>query len=222
MFLHWLGNSPSCSLGNSHLAEGSLPPFSQAHRSSDRYYLRWLTSGGPSPVSVHGQRGTSWPHLQVPPHLIPSAGRLKGTSSSLCVSWAPMFLPNWPSSFQKYDPFLLCLLPQPDYDVWIDPLQQRTAWAISQLATRRYRANCRRARAEWPDSGSSCSSAPVCAICLEEFSEGQVRQGSSFTSMTRLGREAGAWGRRHIRLVWVRRLHLCSVYPAWRRGRGQL
>lgn len=89
----------------------------------------------------------------------------------------------------------------PDYDVWIlltvvgtifvvvlasvlrircrprhsrpDPLQQRTAWAISQLATRRYRASCRRARAEWPDAGSSCSSAPVCAICLEEFSEGQ-------------------------------------------------
>ncbi|XP_039103278.1 E3 ubiquitin-protein ligase RNF43 [Hyaena hyaena] len=89
----------------------------------------------------------------------------------------------------------------PDYDVWIlltvvgtifvvilasvlrircrpphsrpDPLQQRTAWAISQLATRRYRAGCRRARAEWPDSSSSCSSAPVCAICLEEFSEGQ-------------------------------------------------
>uniref|UniRef100_A0ABI8A646 RING-type E3 ubiquitin transferase n=1 Tax=Felis catus TaxID=9685 RepID=A0ABI8A646_FELCA len=89
----------------------------------------------------------------------------------------------------------------PDYDVWIlltvvgtifvvilasvlrircrphhnrpDPLQQRTAWAISQLATRRYQASCRRARAEWPDSSSSCSSAPVCAICLEEFSEGQ-------------------------------------------------
>uniref|UniRef100_A0A8C3X0U2 RING-type E3 ubiquitin transferase n=1 Tax=Catagonus wagneri TaxID=51154 RepID=A0A8C3X0U2_9CETA len=89
----------------------------------------------------------------------------------------------------------------PDYDVWIlltvvgtifvvvlasvlrircrprhsspDPLQQRTAWAISQLATRRYRAGCRRARAEWPDAGSSCSSAPVCAVCLEEFSEGQ-------------------------------------------------
>ncbi|XP_037665802.1 E3 ubiquitin-protein ligase RNF43 [Choloepus didactylus] len=89
----------------------------------------------------------------------------------------------------------------PDYDVWIlltvvgtifvvilasvlrircrprpsrpDPLQQRTAWAISQLATRRYRASCRRAHSEWPDSGSSCSSAPVCAICLEEFSEGQ-------------------------------------------------
>ncbi|EHB09550.1 RING finger protein 43 [Heterocephalus glaber] len=89
----------------------------------------------------------------------------------------------------------------PDYDMWIlltvvgtifviilaavlrfrcrprhsrpDPLQQRTAWAISQLATRRYQASCRRARAEWQDSGSSCSSAPVCAICLEEFSEGQ-------------------------------------------------
>ncbi|XP_069338452.1 E3 ubiquitin-protein ligase RNF43 isoform X2 [Eulemur rufifrons] len=89
----------------------------------------------------------------------------------------------------------------PDYDVWIlltvvgtifvvilasvlrircrpchsrpDPLQQRTAWAISQLATRRYQASCRRTQVEWPDSGSSCSSAPVCAICLEEFSEGQ-------------------------------------------------
>ncbi|XP_004645307.1 E3 ubiquitin-protein ligase RNF43 [Octodon degus] len=89
----------------------------------------------------------------------------------------------------------------PDYDVWIlltvvgtifviilasvlrircrprhnrpDPLQQRTAWAISQLATRRYQDSCRRTRAERPDSGSSCSSAPVCAICLEEFSEGQ-------------------------------------------------
>ncbi|XP_006889304.1 PREDICTED: E3 ubiquitin-protein ligase RNF43 isoform X2 [Elephantulus edwardii] len=89
----------------------------------------------------------------------------------------------------------------PDYDVWIlltvvgtifviilasvlrircrprqsrpEPLQQRTAWAISQLATRQYKASCKRARAEWPDSGSSCSSAPMCAICLEEFSEGQ-------------------------------------------------
>uniref|UniRef100_A0A8C6QKV1 RING-type E3 ubiquitin transferase n=1 Tax=Nannospalax galili TaxID=1026970 RepID=A0A8C6QKV1_NANGA len=89
----------------------------------------------------------------------------------------------------------------PDYDVWIlltvvgtifviilasvlrircrphhstpDPLQQRTAWAISQLATRRYQASYRQTRAEWQDSGSSCSSAPMCAICLEEFSEGQ-------------------------------------------------
>ncbi|KAG8518251.1 E3 ubiquitin-protein ligase RNF43, partial [Galemys pyrenaicus] len=89
----------------------------------------------------------------------------------------------------------------PDYDVWIlltvvgtifvivlalvlhlrcrpchsrpDPLQQRTALAISLLATRTYRASCRRAQAEWPDSGSSCSSGPTCAICLEEFFDGE-------------------------------------------------
>ncbi|NWU71385.1 RNF43 ligase, partial [Pterocles burchelli] len=87
----------------------------------------------------------------------------------------------------------------PDYDVWIlltvvstvvviilifvvrtkcqlnrtqqDSLQQQTMQAIGQLATRRYRARCRQA-SRW-DSASSCSSAPVCAICLEEFSEGQ-------------------------------------------------
>lgn len=100
-----------------------------------------------------------------------------------------------------------------------DPLQQRTAWAISQLATRRYRASCKRTRSEWPDSGSSCSSAPVCAICLEEFSEGQVRQGSWLTSVARLGREARASGKRHVRLVWVLWLHLCPMYPAWGRGR---
>lgn len=44
--------------------------------------------------------------------------------------------------------------------------------AIGQLATRRYQARCRQA-SRW-DSASSCSSAPVCAICLEEFTEGQV------------------------------------------------
>lgn len=44
--------------------------------------------------------------------------------------------------------------------------------AIGQLATRKYQARCRQA-SRW-DSASSCSSAPVCAICLEEFSEGQV------------------------------------------------
>ncbi|KAM6242098.1 E3 ubiquitin-protein ligase RNF43, partial [Porphyrio hochstetteri] len=86
----------------------------------------------------------------------------------------------------------------PDYDVWIlltvvstvvviilifvvrtkcqlnrtqDSLQQQTMQAIGQLATRRYQARCRQAL-RW-DSASSCSSAPVCAICLEEFSEGQ-------------------------------------------------
>ncbi|NXU90818.1 RNF43 ligase, partial [Xiphorhynchus elegans] len=86
----------------------------------------------------------------------------------------------------------------PDYDVWIlltvvstvvviilifvvrtkcqlnrtqDSLQQQTLQAIGQLATRRYQPRCRPA-SRW-DSASSCSSAPVCAICLEEFSEGQ-------------------------------------------------
>ncbi|NXU51282.1 RNF43 ligase, partial [Turnix velox] len=52
-----------------------------------------------------------------------------------------------------------------------DSVQQQTMQAIGQLATRRYQARCRQAL-QW-DSGSSCSSAPVCAICLEEFSEGQ-------------------------------------------------
>ncbi|XP_050837578.1 E3 ubiquitin-protein ligase RNF43 isoform X2 [Serinus canaria] len=87
---------------------------------------------------------------------------------------------------------------QPDYDVWIlltvvstvvviilifvvrtkcqlnrtqDSVQQQTLQAIGQLATRRYQPRA------WPaprwDSASSCNSAPVCAICLEEFSEGQ-------------------------------------------------
>ncbi|NXI37262.1 RNF43 ligase, partial [Galbula dea] len=86
----------------------------------------------------------------------------------------------------------------PDYDVWIlltvvstvvviilifvvrtkcqlnrtqDSVQQQTMQAIRQLATRKYQARCRQA-SRW-DSASSCSSAPVCAICLEEFSEGQ-------------------------------------------------
>ncbi|KFZ57634.1 E3 ubiquitin-protein ligase RNF43, partial [Podiceps cristatus] len=86
----------------------------------------------------------------------------------------------------------------PDYDVWIlltvvstvvviilifvvrtkcqlnrtqDSLQQQTMQAIRQLATRKYQARCRQT-SRW-DSTSSCSSAPVCAICLEEFSEGQ-------------------------------------------------
>ncbi|NWZ65954.1 RNF43 ligase, partial [Acrocephalus arundinaceus] len=86
----------------------------------------------------------------------------------------------------------------PDYDVWIlltvvstvvviilifvvrtkcqlnrtqDSVQQQTLQAIGQLATRRYQPQARPAL-RW-DSASSCSSAPVCAICLEEFSEGQ-------------------------------------------------
>lgn len=53
-----------------------------------------------------------------------------------------------------------------------DSVQQQTLQAIGQLATRRYQPRARPAP-RW-DSASSCSSAPVCAICLEEFSEGQV------------------------------------------------
>uniref|UniRef100_A0A8C3ULW8 E3 ubiquitin-protein ligase RNF43 n=1 Tax=Catharus ustulatus TaxID=91951 RepID=A0A8C3ULW8_CATUS len=52
-----------------------------------------------------------------------------------------------------------------------DSVQQQTLQAIRQLATRRYQPRARPAP-RW-DSASSCSSAPVCAICLEEFSEGQ-------------------------------------------------
>nr|XP_009938713.1 PREDICTED: uncharacterized protein LOC104334747 [Opisthocomus hoazin] len=89
----------------------------------------------------------------------------------------------------------------PDYDVWIlltvvstvvviilifvvrtkcqlnrtqDSLQQQTMQAIGQLATRKYQERCRQA-SRW-DSASSCSSAPVCAVCLEEFSEGQIQR----------------------------------------------
>ncbi|XP_033028294.1 E3 ubiquitin-protein ligase RNF43 isoform X1 [Lacerta agilis] len=86
----------------------------------------------------------------------------------------------------------------PDYDVWIlltvmstvlvivlifivrtrcqpsrdrSNVQEETLQAINQLATRRYQA--RRRQAPTGDSVSTCSSAPVCAICLEEFTEGQ-------------------------------------------------
>uniref|UniRef100_U3KH58 E3 ubiquitin-protein ligase RNF43 n=1 Tax=Ficedula albicollis TaxID=59894 RepID=U3KH58_FICAL len=52
-----------------------------------------------------------------------------------------------------------------------DSVQQQTLQAIGQLATRRYQPRARPAP-RW-DSASSCSSAPLCAICLEEFSEGQ-------------------------------------------------
>ncbi|XP_066492586.1 E3 ubiquitin-protein ligase RNF43 [Tiliqua scincoides] len=50
-------------------------------------------------------------------------------------------------------------------------VQEETLQAISQLATRRYQAHCRQAPPG--DAVSTCSSAPVCAICLEEFNEGQ-------------------------------------------------
>ncbi|XP_063002880.1 E3 ubiquitin-protein ligase RNF43 [Elgaria multicarinata webbii] len=86
----------------------------------------------------------------------------------------------------------------PDYDVWIlltvvstvlvivlifivrtrcqpsrsrTNVQEETLQAIRLLATRRYQTRHR--PAPTGDSVSTCSSAPVCAICLEEFSEGQ-------------------------------------------------
>nr|XP_060612861.1 E3 ubiquitin-protein ligase RNF43 [Anolis sagrei ordinatus] len=52
-------------------------------------------------------------------------------------------------------------------------VQEETLQAINQLATRRYQTRRRRPGAPNGDTASSCSSTPVCAICLEEFSEGQ-------------------------------------------------
>ncbi|XP_072099375.1 E3 ubiquitin-protein ligase RNF43 isoform X2 [Mobula birostris] len=55
-------------------------------------------------------------------------------------------------------------------------LQQQTINAISRLATRRYRSRCRplgHERQSSQDSQASSMSEPVCAICLEEFADGQ-------------------------------------------------
>lgn len=55
-------------------------------------------------------------------------------------------------------------------------LQQQTINAISRLATRRYRSRCRpqeHERQSSLDSQGSSMSEPVCAICLEEFANGQ-------------------------------------------------
>ncbi|XP_043910790.1 E3 ubiquitin-protein ligase RNF43 [Protopterus annectens] len=57
-----------------------------------------------------------------------------------------------------------------------DSMHQQTLRAISRLATRKYKSRCRSGTHKQhggPDSGSSCSSAPTCAVCLEEFVEGQ-------------------------------------------------
>ncbi|XP_067864213.1 E3 ubiquitin-protein ligase RNF43 [Heptranchias perlo] len=57
-----------------------------------------------------------------------------------------------------------------------DSLQQQTINAISRLATHRYRSRCRsqgHERQSSLDSQSSSMSEPVCAICLEEFADGQ-------------------------------------------------
>ncbi|KAK9412371.1 E3 ubiquitin-protein ligase RNF43 [Crotalus adamanteus] len=86
----------------------------------------------------------------------------------------------------------------PDYDVWIlltvvstvlviviifivrtrcqpgrnqTNVQEATIQAINRLAIRRYQGPYR--HAPTGDSVSTCSSPPICAICLEEFCEGQ-------------------------------------------------
>lgn len=60
-----------------------------------------------------------------------------------------------------------------------DSVHQQTRQAISRLETKTYNSQgCsgpHRQRAPW-GSASSSNSSPVCAICLEEFQDGQVRE----------------------------------------------
>ncbi|XP_075450655.1 E3 ubiquitin-protein ligase RNF43 isoform X2 [Ascaphus truei] len=60
-----------------------------------------------------------------------------------------------------------------------DSVQQQTLLAINRLGTRKYESRksrerrTRNARSGRPDTASTSSSVPVCAICLEEFTDGQ-------------------------------------------------
>ncbi|XP_018104550.1 E3 ubiquitin-protein ligase RNF43 isoform X2 [Xenopus laevis] len=66
---------------------------------------------------------------------------------------------------------LRCRQPPPQ-----DSIQQQTLVAISCLATRRYQQRVlkeQRASGGRVDTASTSSSVPVCAICLEEFTDGQ-------------------------------------------------
>ncbi len=58
-----------------------------------------------------------------------------------------------------------------------DSVHQQTMRAISRLETKTYNSQgcsgTQRHRAAW-GSASSSNSSPVCAICLEEFQDGQV------------------------------------------------
>ncbi|XP_068126146.1 E3 ubiquitin-protein ligase RNF43 [Hyperolius riggenbachi] len=60
-----------------------------------------------------------------------------------------------------------------------DSVQQQTALAISQLGTRKYQSRGTRdqrtkcANGSRADTASTSSSVPMCAVCLEEFSDGQ-------------------------------------------------
>lgn len=61
-----------------------------------------------------------------------------------------------------------------------DSVHQQTRQAISRLETKTYNSQgcsgSHRQRAPW-GSASSSNSSPICAICLEEFQDGQVRGG---------------------------------------------
>ena len=57
-----------------------------------------------------------------------------------------MFLPNRPSSFQKYDPFPLCSLSQPDYDVWILLTVVGTIFVVILASVLRIRCRPRHSR----------------------------------------------------------------------------
>lgn len=63
-----------------------------------------------------------------------------------------------------------------------DSVHQQTRQAISRLETKTYNSQgcsgSHRQRAPW-GSASSSNSSPICAICLEEFQDGQVRGGGN-------------------------------------------
>lgn len=78
-------------------------------------------------------------------------------------------LPGCPNeAFFSY-PCLMCVQ---------DSVHQQTMSAISRLETKTYNSqgcsSSQHQRAAW-GSASSSNSSPVCAICLEEFQDGQVR-----------------------------------------------
>lgn len=140
----WPEPSPSCPPGSPLLSEGSVSPSPQAHRSSDS------TSHSPRPEdSLLWVLGAERNHLTRPAgssRPVPSAGRLKGPFSSLWASQAPVFLPNWPSSSQKNDPFPFCSLPQPNYDVWILLTVVGTIFVVILASVLRIRCRPRRSR----------------------------------------------------------------------------
>lgn len=76
---------------------------------------------------------------------------------------------SWTCVTYFSDPGFLCVQ---------DSVHQQTMRAISRLETKTYSSQgcsgSQRHRAAW-GSASSSNSSPVCAICLEEFQDGQVR-----------------------------------------------